>query len=268
MADKSFTAADLHFAVVVYNKCCKDSVTCHTLMAQTCKGFDIYIVDNSTKDYNNEEYCREMGWKYVSMHGNAGLSKAYNHMLGLLANTSGYVVWCDDDSSFAENYAETTLRYINRYHEEFQVYAPLVYAGEKIYSPNTIKPDGFAKRLASLDELDKDRIAAINSGLVVSLDAYKNYRYDIGMFLDYIDHDFSLFCLKNGIRIKFMKHSVIHQNSFFEGKPSPEKLKMRRKIYKNDFLRFVKRNDLNMLKGYKKYYNGKILQMIKQLQKG
>ena len=263
-----FSMSDLHFIVVLYNKSCSDSVTCSYLLKQNSKGLHITIIDNSTKDYSNHSFCENNGWDYISMNGNAGLSRAYNMALEVLKTDSGYVIWCDDDSEFAENYVESVLKYINKYHENYRVFAPLVYAGDKIYSPDCIGKDGFIFRLKSIDDLDPERISAINSGLVVDLTVYQNYRYDTSMFLDYIDHDFSLFCLKNGIKIKFMKHSVIHQNSFFEGTPSPEKLKMRRKIYKNDFLRFVKRNNLNMLKGYKKYYNGKILQMIKQLQKG
>ena len=262
------TPKDLHFAVVLYNKCGDESVTCRYLQAHSYLGIHITIVDNSTSDYGNDAFCAEQGWDYISMGGNAGLSRAYNRVLEALKGSAGYVIWCYDDSEFDSSYLEQVLLYLNKCGDKYQVYAPLVFTGDKIYSPNRIDKSGFIQRLKSIEELDSKRISAINSGLVVDLRVYQNYRYDVEMFLDYIDHDFCLFCLRTGVRIRFMKHAVIRQNSFFEERPSREKLKKRREIYEKDYIRYLRRNELNLIKGYKKLYAGKMILLLQGIRKG
>ena len=57
---------------------------------------DIIVVDNSTKDFNNEKETKANNWTYLSMNGNAGLSKAYNRALDYLKDEDGIVIWFDD----------------------------------------------------------------------------------------------------------------------------------------------------------------------------
>lgn len=260
--------SDLFFVVVIYNKRCEESITCKYLIDKKSLAINVIVIDNSTSNLNNKDYCEKNGWKYISMNGNAGLSKAYNRALEELNNTNGYVVWADDDSAFDDRYIYEVLNYINSFDNEYKVFAPLVYAGKKIYSPDRIGKDGFIERINNLNEVDEKRISAINSGLVVDLSVYKNYRYDSKMFLDYIDHDFCLYCLKNKIRIKLVEKAIIRQNSFFEGKPTKEQRKKRDSIYKRDFLNYVKRNELNIIKAYKMLLSRKVYQLFQSIEKG
>ena len=73
------------FAVVVlYNTFVNDSITINNLKKIHSHSVDIIVVDNSTKDFNNEKETKANNWTYLSMNGNAGLSKAYNRALDYL----------------------------------------------------------------------------------------------------------------------------------------------------------------------------------------
>ena len=69
-----------YVSIVVYNKECKDSLTCKQLENIKCDNIRIIVVDNSTINNDNRLYCKTRNWEYISMHGNKGLSCAYNRV--------------------------------------------------------------------------------------------------------------------------------------------------------------------------------------------
>lgn len=81
------------FAVVVlYNTFVNDSITINNLKKIHSHSVDIIVVDNSTKDFNNEKETKANNWTYLSMNGNAGLSKAYNRALDYLKDEDGIFI--------------------------------------------------------------------------------------------------------------------------------------------------------------------------------
>lgn len=63
--------------VVIFNKTISQSITCQRIKAMD-RNIDVLVVDNSESSNSNEIVCKELGFRYLSMNGNKGLSKAYN----------------------------------------------------------------------------------------------------------------------------------------------------------------------------------------------
>ena len=92
--------------VVLYNMAVNGSKTCEALEHIVGHDIRVLVIDNSTRDLGNEAVCGGLGWHYLSMHGNAGLSKAYNIGLDLLKSRGdeGIVILLDDDSNVTQEY--------------------------------------------------------------------------------------------------------------------------------------------------------------------
>ena len=231
--------------VVVYNQWCGNSLTCKTINEGTRTPDIILIIDNSTKELNNRQYCEAQGWMYHSMGGNAGLTKAYNAALGILKKEADFVIWADDDTSFSGDYLEKLLEYTSD-NPEKDVFLPVVKSNDKMLSPAiyTKRRMMAAKTLA---DLENRQITAINSGMAVRLSLYDNYRYDEAMFLDYVDHDFMCWCNLNGKLIQIMADVLLLQSFFDDGNPSVAARKNRLRIFCRDFRIFGAKNGKHRL---------------------
>ena len=226
------------FAVVVlYNRSIGDSVTLNCL--KSVEGIDVIICDNSTSDYKNHHFAKEMGFFYINMGGNKGLAKAYNKALDFLSGKSGYVCILDDDTEISNEYFEKLKRSIQKNPKD--IYLPFLYDDTGMLSPCKIGGI-FVNRVKNVESINKKNITGINSAMAISLKVFnEGYRYDEKYFLDYIDHDFLRAMKKKNKTIGFLKVKIV-QN--FSGNDfSCKEYSLRRfKIYKKDFKRFCSNN--------------------------
>jgi len=225
--------------IVVYNKSCRDSLTCSTLMQATQRPDYLLIMDNSTEDYGNAQYCEERGWQYYSMKGNAGLAKAYNAAFPLIREKTDLVVWADDDTVFPENYCKELLQSAKA-HPDDSVFLPFVQSGARYISP-CIAGKYRVYPVQSADELEGKPVTAINSGMAVRASVYDGYRYDETLFLDYIDHDFMRWCRIQKITFHIMQNVILKQSFFSDSKPPRKAALSRYKIFSADFRTYSKK---------------------------
>ena len=66
-------------------------------------------------------------------------------------------------------------------------------------------------KIININKIDKTKISAINSGMIIRLDVFDDILYDENMFLDCVDHDFMNQVRSSGKNICVMK-SKIYQN--------------------------------------------------------
>ena len=84
----------LYAILVIYNKSVLDSTT--YLFCKEHKYIQLIVCDNSTIDNENKMIVEKDGYHYISMHGNKGLSKAYNMAIDGIKNNQGYVICCSN----------------------------------------------------------------------------------------------------------------------------------------------------------------------------
>lgn len=172
--------------VVTYNSTLADSRTLQTLDSREVS--EIWIADNSTKDMGNAQYAEDHGYQYVNMGGNLGLSKAYNAVIDRIEYKNSVLCLFDDDTCLSADYF-TKLRQVVLLHPEADIFVPLVYDGVGLLSPCRIN-GAITKRIENCDNIPQSGISAINSGMAVRTATYQTYRYDEGLFLDFVDHAF------------------------------------------------------------------------------
>ncbi len=241
--------------IVTYNRACEDSPSCMALLRQ---GRPALIVDNSTRDCGNETFCREKGWEYLNMHGNAGISRAYNAALEQLRGRDGLVVWLDDDTELNEEYF-AALEQAAQEDTQAEVFLPLVVSlgnQENILSP-CLYGKYKMRRAENCGALRGHALSAINSGMAVRLRVYESYRYDESLFLDYVDHDFMAMCREKGLRIHVLEQTRLYQNFSGDSCPSYQQAMTRYNIFEKDFRTFGKKHGLSpmmvrLLLAYKK----------------
>ena len=227
--------------IVAYNKFCGDSPTCEAVKKA---GLNAVVCDNSTKDFGNKKYCEDNGFHYISMNGNKGLSKAYNKALDFLSVKEGYAVILDDDSVLPNDFFSDVQSVISS-NSSPDLVLPVVLAGNVIISP-CIKKGIRVRSPKSINELDINNITAINSGMIVSLKYFENYRYDENLFLDYIDHDFMDSFKNSKNKFVIADNIVINQNFFGMTVKDVKAKKVRYSLFKNDFIYYAKKHKKNM----------------------
>ncbi|WP_279166997.1 glycosyltransferase [Thomasclavelia cocleata] len=234
----NYKTKDFYIILVIYNKNYHDSKTIQDL--NQIKDLDkknIIVVDNSTKDYNNQNIIKEYGYQYISMNGNKGLPKAYNQGLNKIDKNANLVCLFDDDTAVEKIYFDTALNYING--EEADVYIPVVKDQLGMLSPLIMK-NLYCHRVKNIDVLNNENISAINSGMIIKSEVFKNYKYDENLFLDFVDHDFMKSMKKQNRNIVIMKNNMLIQD-FSLVSDSGKKAKIRFKILKKD-LKYFYRN--------------------------
>ena len=233
-------------AIVIYNRWCGDSHTCQFLKNTEFPPDNILVVDNSTKPIDNEGYCRENGWLYHSMQGNAGLTKAYNAALEILKDKTDVIVWADDDTHFTQSYFKELKTHLEK-NPDATVFLPVVKSNDTMISP-CIFSTGEMIVAKSLDELENREMSGINSGMAVRMSIYDNYRYDEGYFLDYVDHDFLRWCRVNSHVFCVMDDITLNQSFFAQSNASKKAKKIRFNIYKKDYARFQRKCGVSWFK--------------------
>lgn len=184
-------------AVVIYNQCCSDSITCKNLkkICQNETNLKIIIADNSTRKEikeANKLQCEKYQWEYEDMEGNRGLSVAYNHIIKNLPRLSeaDCVIWFDDDTNITREYFQSLKKCIEN-NPNAEIFVPVIQGIDgKIYSPNE---RGFLKNhfiKNKNDKVEKKRFNAINSCMAVKTNLYKEYQYDEKLFMDMVDQKF------------------------------------------------------------------------------
>jgi rhamnosyltransferase len=177
--------------IVLYNSNIIESKTYNSFKDQPVK---ILVIDNSTKENNNQQDCAGLEKvEYMSMHGNVGLSVAYNKGIEYFKTTDvKHLIICDDDSLLEANFIEQ----LDKVKDKYDICVPIVKSthNDVIYSPieaanplvNMVKR--FLKRPVDVFQIKK--IAAINSGTVVNMDLFNEYVYDERIFLYFVDVKF------------------------------------------------------------------------------
>lgn len=236
---------DIYPVIVIYNRFCGDSPSCTALLQQ---GRRPLIVDNSTHDCGNAAFCLAHGLERLDMHGNAGISRAYNAALEQLQGRDGLVLWLDDDTELPEDYFAALERAAGE-DQEAQVFLPLVVSlGDQstILSP-CLYGKYKMRRVAAAEELTGRALSAINSGMAVRLSLYAHYRYDEALFLDYVDHDFMAMCRREGVGVHVLTDTRLYQNFSGDSHPTREQAMTRLNIFEKDFRVYGKKHGLSPL---------------------
>lgn len=226
--------------MVIYNKNANASVTYQCLRRQ--KNLRIIVCDNSTKDYDNRRIIEENGDYYISMHGNAGLSKAYNKALDYIQHNiprmQGYIMLFDDDTFIPDDYFHKMFWAIKSGRAD--IYLPIVKDEIGILSPSMMKKYYCHRALGgNVWKIKKSEICGINSGMAISLKIFKNYRYNEELFLDYVDHNFIRDMRKYHRKIAIVETYI--QQSFSSNIYDKGKELARLNIFKKDINAFYKR---------------------------
>ena len=144
----------------------------------------------------------------------------------------------DDDTCLPESYFQEVYRQTEI--PEHQLLLPIVMSGDLMMSPCKMvlgcKPAG----LKDKSQIDITRVSAINSGMVVRLDAYEKISYDEDMFLDCVDHDFMNQVRRQGLKIRILE-SKIQQNYSLNSKGSLEGALFRFDLQKKDLKAYYKK---------------------------
>lgn len=205
--------------IVIYNKSIEDSITLIRIKESRIPNNNVIVVDNSTNDYGVCKYCQTVRYNYISMKGNAGLSKAYNKALDYLesvADPDSLVMWLDDDTDVTIDYFSQLSLEAER-EKSVDIFMPIIIGQDGvIYSPNE---GAFMKSrfITSPDEsIDMSKINGINSCLAVRYRIYNKYRYTEDLFMDLTDNQFFDDMRKKGVSFKIIR-TVIRQTFFQRG---------------------------------------------------
>ena len=226
----------MYAVVVLYNKNYRESVTIGCL--KNTKDVNVIVCDNSTKDYNNSIIAKELGYSYINMNGNKGLSKAYNRSVETIGEEDGYICFFDDDTFLPGDYFITLKKAIES--ERKDIYLPFVYDDLGLLSPCKIT-GAFIRRVNSIDKLNARNITGINSGMAVNLEVFKEgIRYNENYFLDCVDHDFIRSMKDRKKSIGFFNTRL---NQRFSGNDFKDKEQTAKRftIYKKDFEEFSRK---------------------------
>lgn len=226
--------------IVIYNKNVNDSVTYECLKKQ--KNLRIIVCDNSTTDYDNEKIVERDGGHYINMNGNAGLSKAYNKALDYIQYKNPHMQGCimlfDDDTFIPDDYFKKMLQAIKNGRAD--IYLPIVQDEIGVLSPSIMKKY-YCHRAwnGNVWKIKNNEICGINSGMAISLNIFKRYRYSEEIFLDYVDHNFLRDMRKYHRKIEIVRTYI--QQTFSSNMHDKEKELARLDVFKKDIDVFYKK---------------------------
>lgn len=259
---KDYYIQDFYVIIVIYNISCNDSISYIRAKESSVK---IIVCDNSTKDFKNKEIVESDGHIYINMHGNKGLSKAYNVAISKIDTNNKYVCLFDDDTDMGSQYFDKALKYINR--TDGDILLPVVKTDTRILSPCQFRKKRCVE-VKDLKELSTGFISAINSGIVIKSNIFKDYRYNENIFLDYLDHDFMRTMNKQHKKIVIMEDNVLNQNFSMESNSLEASYKRLcilnhdlKEYYKNDYIMYIYQIFAYKLVMIKKYKSLKFLKL-------
>ncbi|WP_295799598.1 glycosyltransferase [uncultured Treponema sp.] len=218
----------------------------------------IVFCDNSTdaeiKSFNVSfaENLKNDRFFYLDMHGNKGLSKAYNSTIANLSlSENDFVVIFDQDTVIPQNMQFQYENFISE-NKDADIICPVVLDSVGVMSPSIASGTKF-RHIVSISEINEKNLSSysfINSGMCIKRNVFDRIKYEENLFLDFVDHDFILSAKKNGVKIKLCKKVVLNQN--FSG--------VTKNTYNQDFSRFcIYMKDAKVF--YKKWF-GKNYKLI------
>lgn len=232
----------LYAVVVIYNKNCNVSQTLSCLKKYS-KQIKIIVFDNSTTDFHNNDYCKKNNLEYYTFYENVGLSKAYNYIIdNIEKKAKDYLIILDDDTNLTDEYIQEVLQQIKF---DYDVLLPIVTTNNQIISPSNTQFNCRVKKINDIDNVNLNKVTAINSGMVIKMIIYNSIRYNEEIFLDYVDHEFMRKIRKNIKKIYIMKSEIKQNFSMYEKVDKTSRLK-RFLIYKHDFKIYCKNNLLGI----------------------
>lgn len=189
--------------IVLYNKKIDESNAYDSLKNSF---IDVYFADNSTKEeiqnYNKAK-SQELNLNYVSMEGNKGLSKTYNHMIDHLKQLNyDYVMISDDDTVYTQEFLNELKSKLDL---DYDVYLPVIkdaILGHWASPAVRINHKTYTGH-APADEYKL--VGAFNSGMCIKMSCYDNWQYNEDYFLYFVDTDFC----KNNITKNNLKCLVL-----------------------------------------------------------
>lgn len=168
----------------------------------------VFYCDNSTEPVIRAQNQNASPEKvvYIDVGGNHGISRAYN--VAIKRVRAPYVVLFDDDTAVSEGFFEGAATWALG--SESGVFVPVVTVDGHAFSPcrrilGTFRPVGNLSRIP----ID---FSAINSGMVISVDVFADYRYDERLFLEFVDHKFVSDTRSRGIGVTVMSNVVLEQS--------------------------------------------------------
>ena len=227
----------IYSLVVIYNKRCEDSLSIQAIQKYGSYA-KLVVFDNSDRDFNNEEYCKEQGYYYFTTGKNIGLSKAYNYVIEHIPyEAEDYLITIDDDTELNQSYFDELVELCGR--QKYDVILPIIISGDMILSPSNLVDGCRSKTISEVSELRKSEITAINSGAVIRMGLFHQAKYNERLFLDYVDHDFMKQAHKAGAVFKVMDSKIDQHYSRHE-KMSLEKALKRFDVETADLRTFCK----------------------------
>ncbi len=172
----------------------------------------VFIADNSTDENilkENKDFCLKHKIKYISMHGNKGLSFAYNKAISEISTSKdSWIILCDQDTEISSGFINQYRKAISD-NPDKQVFCPLVKDSKGIMSPSRIKGKKYKHSKWTDFNTDIEKYSFINSCMCVNAAIFQDIQYDEGLFLDFVDHDFV-----NTVRSKYAKNVFFVINDF------------------------------------------------------
>lgn len=224
------------FAVIVlYNMFIEESSTYNSIKDEL--DIEIFLCDNSTKEYPNKEYNYKRNVNYINMGGNVGLSKAYNRVLEEIGDREGILCLFDDDTTIPSSYFDK-IRIAQKRDPQATVFLPIVYDdNHELLSPSLMRKY-YLRRVSNISKIGEN-ITGINSGMAINMQNFSDhkYRYNEKIFLDFIDHLFIRDMRKKGKKIIIVEDCILYQ-SFSVNQTDCEGAIARFKIFKKDVKSF------------------------------
>lgn len=214
--------------LVVYERFLGDCEAGKTLPGALPPGSRVCVYDNSGSDHGNAAFCAQHGWAYFTDHRNNGLSKAYQFCADHLLQTgfSGWVSLFDDDTSIDADYFPALDAAVQG-DPQTALFFPMLYAEEKLISPQIIPSNQHARYFASeqacLQYTSQD-LFAFNSGMAVRSDVYDHVQYHKDLFLDGVDYAFLRDCYQAGYRSRAFAVKMQHGFSGAQASDCPTAL--------------------------------------------
>lgn len=183
------SACKILIVTVIYNQRIADTNVYKTLLTEK---EDVYIYDNSPAAQPTDHI--PSNWIYISDPSNPGLSYAYNKAARYAAaNRYDWLLISDQDTIYPQRAVEQYRSYIGN-HLSSKMFIPKVKISDGCYlSPvrNRKYIARISHRLPPSGEINLNRFAVINSGILVTTDSFLSCGgYSDKVFLDFSDFQF------------------------------------------------------------------------------
>lgn len=251
----------MYALIVIYNKKISESLT-YMLIKKYQDNVKLIVHDNSDELFikSNKQFCEKNKIKYFTLNENVGISKAYNHVIrNIEKKDDEYIMIFDDDTQISDEYINEAIRLSKE--KIADVILPIIISNKRIISPANVQFKCRIKILDNLNQLDINRISAINSGMIIRTSVFNNLNYNEKIFLDYVDHDIMKKFRENNLKIVVMKSNIIQNYARFQNNKLEAEI-TRFKIYLKDFKVYCKECH-NLLFYYLSVFKYKIVECKK-----